>query len=178
MKHFYDEPHMGEDYFTFAGLYRDMVEEFGDGSRFVELGCFKGKSTAFMAVEIINSGKKIQFDCVDLFVDCPQGNGEYIKSCFLKNIQPVDDIVKLIIGDSAEAAKNYDDESVAFAFLDADHTYEGVKRDIESWLPKIMPGGVLGGHDFNWTSVRSAVVELLPHVSVHRLDPHTWFIRK
>jgi len=178
MEHFYQLPHMGEDYFTYPHLYRDMVQEFGDGSHFVELGGFKGKSTAYMAVEIINSGKRIRFDCIDLFIDCPQGSGEFIKSCFLNNIQPVKHVVNLFIGDSAGAARCYVDESIHFIFLDADHTYEGVGRDITCWLPKIAVGGILAGHDYEWTGVRQAVSELLPQATNYKRDPHCWFVRK
>lgn len=35
-----------------------------------------------------------------------------------------------------------------FVFLDADHSYEGVRADIAAWAPKIKPGGWLGGHDY------------------------------
>jgi uncharacterized Rossmann fold enzyme len=35
-----------------------------------------------------------------------------------------------------------------FVFLDADHSYEGCKADIAAWLPKVKPGGWLGGHDY------------------------------
>lgn len=46
-------------------------------------------------------------------------------------------------------------------FIDGDHTYEAVKRDIKKWLP--LPSGcLLCGHDFNQPEVRQAVQELLP----------------
>jgi hypothetical protein len=35
-----------------------------------------------------------------------------------------------------------------FVFIDADHSYEGCKADIEAWLPKVKPGGWIGGHDY------------------------------
>lgn len=35
-----------------------------------------------------------------------------------------------------------------FVFLDADHSYEGVRADIAAWAPKVKPGGWLGGHDY------------------------------
>ena len=42
-----------------------MVGRFESGAHFVEVGTFLGKSAIYMAVEIINSGKNIKFDCVD-----------------------------------------------------------------------------------------------------------------
>ena len=40
------------------------------------------------------------------------------------------------------------DKSVDMVFLDADHSYEGVKEDMHEWMPKVNPGGWLGGHDY------------------------------
>lgn len=38
---------------------------------------------------------------------------------------------------------------VAAVFIDADHTYEACKEDIEAWWPHVAPGGVLIGHDYH-----------------------------
>jgi hypothetical protein len=35
-----------------------------------------------------------------------------------------------------------------FVFLDADHSYEGVRDDIEAWAPLVKAGGLLCGHDY------------------------------
>lgn len=50
--------------------------------------------------------------------------------------------------DSAEAAKWIPDGCLDFVFIDADHSYEGVKRDIQAWRPKLKAGGLLSGHDY------------------------------
>lgn len=55
---------------------------------------------------------------------------------------------------SVEAARSMDHFSLNMAFLDADHSYEGVKADIEAWLPKVTPGGWIGGHDYANTDPR------------------------
>lgn len=49
---------------------------------------------------------------------------------------------------SADAAKIVPDGSLDFVFIDADHSYEGVKRDITLWRPKLKAGGLLSGHDY------------------------------
>jgi hypothetical protein len=60
---------------------------------------------------------------------------------------------------TVEAAASVPDESLDFAFIDADHTYEGCLADINAWAPKIRRGGMLCGHDVNWPTVRKAVLE-------------------
>jgi predicted O-methyltransferase YrrM len=54
------------------------------------------------------------------------------------------DRVTLVIADSQTYAVP-DEQSLVL--VDGDHTYEGVKRDIEHWLPALAPGGHLVMHD-------------------------------
>lgn len=156
MLHYYKQPEMGEDWFTFGALYKYMVDKFPDGSRFVEVGSWKGKSAAFMGVEIINSGKDIKLDCVDIWIDVDEPHvqitGDDLYAAFIKNTEPVKSVVSSVRSDSREAAKQFEDASLDFVFLDGDHSYDGLKADIEAWLPKMKPNNsIFGGHDYAWT---------------------------
>lgn len=51
--------------------------------------------------------------------------------------------------DSVEAASSFPDGFLDFVFIDADHSYAGVCKDIVAWLPKLKIGGLLCGHDYN-----------------------------
>ena len=66
MEHFYQT--VGEDWMDFQELYSNMVEHFTDGSHFVEVGSWKGRSASYMGVAIYNSEKQIKFDCVDTWL--------------------------------------------------------------------------------------------------------------
>lgn len=87
---------------------------------------------------------------------------------------------KVIRKDSLEAAKYFEDNSLDFVFIDADHTYEAVKKDIEAWAPKVKNGGWLCGHDYEnpdfpaW-GVKRAVDEF--GTTETGLN-YTWFINK
>lgn len=50
--------------------------------------------------------------------------------------------------DSLAASQQFDDRSLDFVYIDADHSYEGCKRDILAWAPKVKSGGILAGHDY------------------------------
>ena len=87
--------------------------------------------------------------------------------------------------DSVKAAECVEDESLDFVFIDADHSYEGVSRDVKAWLPKVRPGGLMGGHDYANPSepcgmeVKRAVDEIA-YLTGKRVDlgkDSTWFYR-
>lgn len=56
-----------------------------------------------------------------------------------------------------EAAKLVKDNSLDFVFIDADHSFEGVSRDIQDWKSKVKEDGVILGHDYSWPSVQKAI---------------------
>lgn len=49
---------------------------------------------------------------------------------------------------SVDAALNFSDEYFDFVYIDANHSYSYVMQDLESWWPKVAPGGFLCGDDY------------------------------
>ena len=66
----------------------------------------------------------------------------------LKNIRKheLDNFVKALVGDSASAAKNLED-NLDLVFIDGSHTFESARLDYASWKGKIREGGILAIHD-------------------------------
>ena len=93
---------------------------------------------------------------VDLDVSKYQGAGEMIE------------------GDSADVWRNVTGP-VHLLFVDADHTRDSVRRDMDGWLGKVAPGGYVAFHDYHrdydvhpWTAgVKQAVDE-------HHWAPTAW----
>jgi hypothetical protein len=90
----------------------------------------------------------------------------------------------ILRGDSVAAAAGVPDATLDFAFIDCDHSYAGVIRDMRAWLPKLRPGGLFCGHDYSapypWTfGVTKAVDELANLLGVKSTlgGDWTWFIR-
>lgn len=180
LEHFYQN--IGEDWFTYPNLYRTQVERVSDNAHFVEVGSWKGRSAAFMGVEIWNSGKHIKFDCVDTWEGSVE-HKEYdvikeqkLYDLFLKNIEPVKAVVNPIRTRSLDAAKNYADGSLDFVFIDASHEYPDVVDDINAWLPKVKVGGVLAGHDVYRDGVSRAAKDTLGEVFT--IDEGCWIYEK
>lgn len=161
-------------WFDYDQLYDRVVRDVPPGSTLVEVGCWEGRSAAYLATKIRESGKSVRLCCIDnwagsecdrLDLCCKQYayEGRPLRDRFRANLAAcgVYEMVEQITSDSAEAASLFADGSVWFCFLDADHRRHAVVRDVRAWLPKIAPGGVLAGHDYNREEVESAVREVL-----------------
>ena len=54
-----------------------------------------------------------------------------------------------------------EDGSLDFVFIDGDHAYEGVKRDIQDWIPLVKTNGTICFHDYrDAPGVKRAVDEI------------------
>jgi len=164
MNHFY---HQIPGWFSFRGLYEQAVREAPDPARFVEVGCWKGRSTAFMAVEIFNSKKDITFFFVDTWLGSQEPkhladknvkNGTLFDE-FSRNIGPVKHRLQICRAPSDQAAAIFEDLSLDFVMIDAAHDFQNVMADINAWWPKIRPGGTMAGDDYYFKGVRQAVNE-------------------
>lgn len=49
--------------------------------------------------------------------------------------------------DSVEAAQEIN-EPIDFVYIDGDHSYEGIRADLEAWFPLVREGGIVAGHDY------------------------------
>ena len=90
---------------------------------------------------------------------------------------------------SQEAAENFPDGYFDLIYIDADHTYEGCKADMETWWPKMKPGGFFTGDDYSnshapVTGVKFGVIKAVNefakevNLPVYELSKHGWAIIK
>lgn len=68
------------------------------------------------------------------------------------------------IGDSAQAGWEWTGPRLGLLIVDADHSYDGVKRDIEAWLPHVAEGGFVFFHDYDASATEFADQERYPGV--------------
>ena len=158
----------GEDWFDSPNVYKMLVENCRDDGKIVELGAWKGKSSAFLVVEAYNKSPKIEVHIVDTWggnpFDGSQDQSTDAYSKFTSNMSLLARPYQAHRMTTNEAAGLFKDESLDAVFIDADHSYEAVKMDIENWMPKVRKGGILAGHDYNsaWPGVIKAVNEIFP----------------
>jgi hypothetical protein len=86
--------------------------------------------------------------------------------------------------DSLSAASSIDDASLDFVFIDGDHSYDGALADLLAWFPKLKPGALFSGHDYENTEypafgVKRAVDEFFAEqgLTLERGENFCWFAR-
>lgn len=72
---------------------------------------------------------------------------------------------------------------IDFVYIDADHSFQGVLRDLTVWFPKVTKGGIIGGHDYghpNFPGVKRAVDEFFDRFgwAVHTEGEGVWWVEK
>ncbi len=169
-----------QGFFNFQLLYSEMVNKFPSGSHFVEVGSWIGMSAAYLGVEIVNSGKDIKLDCVDNFEgtietqDQPCVINKTMYNEFLVNIEPLKHIINPIKLPSTEASKLYENESLDFVYIDAEHTEEAIKQDLKHWYPKVKVGGVFAGHDSGYPGIKKSLEEFFPNKDYEVRNCSSW----
>lgn len=174
-------------WFDFDDVYGILISNIDSGI-IVEVGCWLGRSTLFLAESILESKKNISLYAVDTWKGSDEeahrsyiaeiGGVDKLYEQFLKNTSLIPPgIICPIRKPSIDASFLFDNRSISAVFIDADHRYEYIRRDILAWLPKIKPGGFIGGHDYvnGWNGVVEAVDEIFgSKKEVHR---NSWLVK-
>lgn len=144
--------------------------------RGAELGVSHGRFTSFLCAAMYD----MQMIAVDLWREQPgntaEGSETYVgwnhEAAYENFISVCREYypgrVDIRRMSTVDAAASVPDGSLDFIFIDADHSYEGCKADIEAWRPKVRKGGMVTGHDLNWPPVAKAVTEAFGPVQVLR----------
>jgi len=118
--------------------------------RYVELGCHDGGSlfAACQATERLDSNT----ECVAIDTWTGDAHSGFYGPEVLDNLRQ--DLSAAGFGDAVleqalfdDAVADFDDGSIDLLLIDGLHTYEAVKRDLETWLPKVVDGGLIMLHD-------------------------------
>jgi hypothetical protein len=147
-----------------AEVYRHMVGSI-DSGHILELGAYKGRSTMCLAQMITDSGKDIKIHVVDTFKgDAHIGEADTLKE-FTENLCPYKHLLGSVnVGTSVEISEVWGIK-LDGVYIDASHDYKSVLEDIDSWYKHLKIGGIMGGHDYNFTTVRRAVQDRFTEVN-------------
>lgn len=144
---------------------RHSFIKFAENIKCAEVGVGKGSN----ALNMLESFPMAKFYLVDSY-DVNNSTFQFGKvftleerSTFINELkaklEPFKDRVRLMIVDSEEAARRFPDEHFDYVYIDSQHEYDSVKRDLRAWFPKVKKGGTFGGDDYDVESVRRAVTD-------------------
>jgi predicted O-methyltransferase YrrM len=136
-----------------AKLLYNLAKNCSGAGVIVEIGSYKGKSTIYLGTGS-KEGNNVKVYAIDPFFAGSQG-------AFKDNIKhfSVDDIVIPVTKTSEAAAESFR-APVELIFIDGDHRYAFVKRDLELWFPKVIEGGIMAFHDtVGWPGPKKVVNE-------------------
>lgn len=129
----------------------DLIKELGDNSNktMIEIGSFVGESTVMFAQSF---KKVIAVDPFQADYD-PADPTSYLfefKNVYQTYLDRTGAYknIETIVSTSDEAASKLGGLKYDFVYIDGLHTYDGVKNDIQNYLPLVKDGGVIGGHDY------------------------------
>ncbi|MFD1736791.1 class I SAM-dependent methyltransferase [Bacillus salitolerans] len=128
------------------------------GNVYVEIGSYLGASSCLIA-HAIKDNSQSKLYCIDTWNNDGMTEGKRDTfDIFLNNIEPYRNIIKPKRGWSYEIVRNFN-ENIDFIFFDGDHSYNGVKKDVLDWFPKLNKNSLVVFHDIGWAEGVQQVVE-------------------
>jgi len=85
---------------------------------------------------------------------------------------------QIVRATSIDGAKQIADRSLGAAYIDGNHLRAHVTADIKAWLPKVKPGMVIAGHDYNIERGRKDFIQVADAVDhyTHANGISPWFV--
>jgi predicted O-methyltransferase YrrM len=116
-----------------------------------EVGVRDGRTTFFLLDNI----PQLKIFAIDNNIKLFYNNN--VKNKYQDRLVPIE-------GDSSSVANQI--PAVDLIFIDADHSYKGVCKDIDAYKSKINPKGLFCGHDIDYPGVNKAVKEKIKNFEV------------
>ncbi|MBC8488513.1 MAG: class I SAM-dependent methyltransferase [Bacteroidetes bacterium] len=145
----------------YVQLYNWIIDFCVPNTYIIELGCWEAGSTLTMAYAVQHKGLDVPVISIDIRGRVEMQAEQFLKSdtfnrliaTFIaeRNIA-ISGIGSSIISITASTRKAIDflrDKQVSVLLVDADHDYESVKHDIETYGSLLIPGGLIICHDYS-----------------------------
>lgn len=147
-------------------LYNEAVAIRDRPAVIVEIGSWKGRSTIALASGA--SGPQDRVYAIDPHTGSREHGRVDTFAIFQENVHQagVQDRVVPVRMRSHDAASLLELQAIDLLFIDGSHEYSDVRQDIQDWIPRLRPGGVVAFNDPSWPGVHRALFR-------HVLTPHS-----
>lgn len=145
----------------------------------VEIGCYIGMATVDLASSLQNNALLYAIDPWVNYLSSSDHNNDFedgLYNQFLSNVIHAELTHKIIPirKRSTEAADFFIEKKIypEVIYVDGDHSYEGVLKDLETWYPLLHKNGVICGDDYSLPG--SGVAKAVNHFcEIHNLKFET-----
>ncbi len=152
----------------------DLARSLKESSTGVEIGSYTGASSVMIGKGMRGGGRLY---CVDTWENdgMTEGKRDTFET-FKENIKGLEGIVTPLRGRSVDVAASFE-TPLDFLFIDGDHSYEGVKADVDAWFGKLKSGGIIVMHDTGWAEGVVKVVDedVMPHLRMPERLPNMFW---
>jgi hypothetical protein len=132
----------------------DLIKLFNKNLVIAEIGVFKGEFSKFLFEE--NQPKELHL--IDIFTGIECSGDKDGNNIIYTNLSEEFNLITKYFNDnnnvyihkgySQDILNNFNDEYFDMIYIDGDHSYNGVKNDLNLSYQKIKTGGYICGHDY------------------------------
>lgn len=150
-----------------------------DNATFLEIGCYAGESS----INFLQSNKIEKYYAIDLWDSLGKKDTtnqanlydmDLVEKWFDERIKPYHNIVKKFKMRAEDAYKFIPNNSIDVLYIDANHDYQYVKKDIMFSIPKLKNKAIIAGHDYYMEGVTKAVKEIFKKEPDNILEDGSW----
>lgn len=117
----------------------------GKGECVIEIGSFRGRSLAMLALALRGIGSDAKVISIDPHGQWP-GNATHVRNALAEWGE--DRRLVQHVGESDQAWKLLRPQCASMIFIDGEHSYAQVVRDFENYRGLLAPGGCMAFHDY------------------------------
>jgi len=167
-----------------------LIKDLPDNIIMAEIGCYAGESSLMF----LQSGKINKFYAVDPWdkiykgdlrgrseediklIECVYGDMEWAEESFDIRMKSYCNVVKLkmVLEEALNKLPLLD-----FIYIDADHTYSAVLKDITLAKKIVKKNGIIAGHDYNrlHNGLKQAVNEMFKIEDIKFYPDSSWLVK-
>jgi hypothetical protein len=135
------------------------------GGKYAEVGVFEGRFSDKLC-KILFPNHLVLLDRFEGMCESGDQDGNNVRTAdlnrvyteLMKHMSLYPDMMTVMKGDSSQLLETFPDDSFDMIYLDGDHSYEGVKKDLLVSYRKIKNRGMLMGHDYEMNMKKARTV--------------------
>jgi len=113
------------------------------------------RNTKLKQICFLDAWKEYPPDLYQDLANCSQQEQDQRYAITVNKLKRYGDRARIIRKDCVDAVNDFEDCYFDFIYIDANHEYQYIKRDINDWYPKLKAGGLFSGHDYIDDCVKS-----------------------